>query len=175
MYDLNPLRRKSPFSRNSLFSIYKCAAFYNFYFDSIDHNLEIWYHELFPSSYISHLKDNHLQPGHEVETSVSSEINRIKITDLFSDLRERILQGFFTKLDFRKTINMCDEDYYNLTGLLCDQFEDLVSCRSSSTTSAVRSTREVTGLLITKLPSAMYHSIPATFNWDTSFSDCCFG
>lgn len=135
MHDLNPLRRKSPFSRNSLFSLYKCAAFYNFYFDSIAHNLEIWYHELFPSSYISHLKDNHLQPGHEVETSVSSEINRIKITDLF----------------------------------------DLVSCRSSSPTSAVRSTREVTGLLITKLPTGLYHSIPATFNWDTSFSDCCFG
>lgn len=137
------LRRKSPFSRNSLFSLNKCAAFYNFYFDSIAHNLEIWYHELFPSSYISHLKDNHLQPGYKVETSVSSKINRIEITDLFSDLRERILQGFFTKLDFRKTLNICDEDYYNLTGVLYDQFEDLVSCRSSSPTSAVPSTWEV--------------------------------
>lgn len=57
---------------------------------------------------------------------------------------------------------MCDEDYYNLTDLLHDQFKDLVSRRSSSPRSAVRSTREVTGLLLTKIRTGMYHSILAT-------------
>lgn len=74
-------------------------------------NLEIWYRKgnLFQSSVVFLiLKDNHLRLGHEVETSkirkVSSEIDRSEITDLFSDFRERILQSFSTKLDFRKCI-----------------------------------------------------------------------
>lgn len=43
----------------------------------------------------------------------------------------RILNGFSKKLDFRNlnTINVCNEDYYNLTGLSYDQFKDLVVFR----------------------------------------------
>lgn len=73
---------------------------------------------------ISHLKNIHLQAGNEVKTSklrkVSSVINQSEITVLLRDLRERILEGFSKKLDFRETLN-------NLIGLSYDQFEDSVS------------------------------------------------
>lgn len=73
---------------------------------------------------ISHLKNNHLQAGNEVKTSklrkVSSVINQSEITVLLRDLRERILEGFSKKLDFRETLN-------NLIGLSYDQFEDSVN------------------------------------------------
>lgn len=61
-------------------------------------------------------------------------LNAIKMksqNDLLSDMMERILQGN-CKLEFRKTVNVCSENYYNLTVLSYDQFEDLVSHFSSS-------------------------------------------
>lgn len=56
-----------------------------------------------------------------------SEINQSEITDLLGDLREMILRGLSKLLEFRETLNICDEDYYNLTALSYAQFEDVVN------------------------------------------------
>lgn len=79
---------------------------------------------------LSIVYNNNLQVGHDIDTfkhrSVSSEVNQNEITYftyLFRNISGRILQGFPKKLDFRnyKTINVCNDDYYNLMGLSCDQ------------------------------------------------------
>lgn len=49
---------------------------------------------------------------------VSSELNQNKITDKLSYMRERILQAFFKNHDFRKTINVVNEEFYNLMAFL---------------------------------------------------------
>lgn len=92
-------------------------------------------------------------------------LNAIKMksqNDLLSDMMERILQGN-CKLEFRKTVNVCSENYYNLTILSYDQFEDLVSHVSSSppfTAILIAiSTRKTTGLLLTKLRTWLFYFV----------------
>lgn len=73
-----------------------------------------------------------MRARHTVETSklrkvFFSEINQSEITDLLGDLREMILRGLSKLLEFRETLNICDEDYYNLTALSYAQFEDVVN------------------------------------------------
>lgn len=79
---------------------------------------------------LSIVYNNHLRVGHDIDTfkhrTVSSEVNQNEITYftyLFRDISGRILQGFSKKIDFRnfKTINVSNEDYYNLMGVSCDQ------------------------------------------------------
>lgn len=72
---------------------------------------------------------------------VSSEFNQNNITDKLSYMRERKLQAFFKKYDFRKTINVCNEEFYNLMGL------------SSVPPSTVQSTQEATNVSFNQ----MYH------------------
>lgn len=88
----------------------------------------------------------------------------VKLQILFSDFGKiKYCKVSLRNLILENSLNMCDEDYHNLTGLLYDHFEDLVSRRSSSPKSAVQSTWEVTGLLLTKLRKGMYHSNLATY------------
>lgn len=86
------------------------------------------------------MKDNHLRLGHEVETSklrnVSSEIDRSEI-NYSVILGKEYCKVSLRNLILENALNIYDEDYCNLTGLLYDQFEELVSRRSSSPTSAV--------------------------------------
>lgn len=104
-------------------------------------------------------------------------LNAIKMksqNDLLSDMMERILQGN-CKLEFRKTVNVCSENYYNLTVLSYDQFEDLVSHFSSSppftAIFTAISTRKTTGLLLTKLRTWLFYFV--WFYWYKGFSNCC--
>lgn len=71
------------------------------------------------------------------------------------------MQGFFKKLDFGKTINVCNEYHYNLTGLSYEQFEDLFNCLSSFPPSTVLFTRGATGLLLTQKSTRLSHSVLA--------------
>lgn len=68
-----------------------------------------------------------------------------KLTEVKLQIYSVILGKEYCKVSLRKLIlenalNMCEDYYYNLAGLLYDHFEDLVSRRSSSPTSAVQST-----------------------------------
>lgn len=72
---------------------------------------------------------------------VSSEFNQNNITDKWVIWEKKKLQAFFKKYDFRKTINVCNEEFYNLMGL------------SSVPPSTVQSTQEATNVSFNQ----MYH------------------
>lgn len=98
------------------------------------------------------------------QTSPDTNINRTATVELLQQTRDFALRNENNRLNFDNPNSMDNEDYYNLTGLTRDQFEELLSylkdvdIRASKT----RSARTCIAILLTKLRCGMSNHLLGT-------------
>lgn len=98
------------------------------------------------------------------QTNPDTNINRTATVELLQQTRDFALRNENTRLNFDNPNSMDNEDYYNLTGLTKDQFEELLSylkdvdIRASKT----RSARTCIAILLTKLRCGMSNHLLGT-------------
>lgn len=98
------------------------------------------------------------------QTNPDTNINRTATVELLQQTRDFAIRNENTRLNFDNPNSMDNEDYYNLTGLTKDQFEELLSylkdvdIRASKT----RSARTCIAILLTKLRCGMSNHLLGT-------------
>lgn len=90
----------------------------------------------------------------------NSYFNRTDLVDLLENVRLTLQKSSI--LDFDNPKSLTDEEYYNLTGLSKEQFEDLSCSATSIRQSSVRSVRTCVAILMTKLRTGLPNHILGT-------------
>jgi hypothetical protein len=101
-------------------------------------------------------------------TKDSSTLNRASILELLEQAREEVLRKeTSSRLDFNDPTSLSDSDYYNLTGLEKEQFDDLMTSVHRIKSTKSRSIRTCVAILLTKLRSGLDNQMLATlFNME---------
>lgn len=104
----------------------------------------------------SHLKGQHLLKNSLTKLEAkydNSFFNRTYLVDLLENFSLTLKKSSI--LDFDNPESLTDEEYYNLTGLSKEQFEDLACSASSIRQSSVRSVRTCVAILMTKFRTGL--------------------
>ncbi|XP_062618934.1 uncharacterized protein LOC134280537 [Saccostrea cucullata] len=98
------------------------------------------------------------------QTNPDTNINRTSIVELLQQTREFALRNESIRLNFDDAKSMDNEDYYNLTGLTKDQFDELLSYLKDVDIRATktRSVRTCIAILLTKLRCGMSNHLLGT-------------
>jgi hypothetical protein len=94
-----------------------------------------------------------------------SNVNRTTVVGVLKQTRDVAIQHMYTRLNFDDQNAFNSEDYYNLTGLTKEQFDELMTCMSytdSMRASKTRTTRTCIALLLTKLRCGLSNQLLAT-------------
>lgn len=92
----------------------------------------------------------------------SSYLNRTSILELLKQTRDEVLRRENTRLDFDDPASLSSHDYYNLTGLEKEQFDDLMNSVNNIRPTKSRSIRTCIAVLLTKLRSGLDNQMLAT-------------
>lgn len=96
-------------------------------------------------------------------TTDFSTLSKTAILELLKQAREEVLwKETSSRLDFDDPKSLSDTDYYNLTGLVKEQFDDLMNSVHNIKTTKSRSIRTCVAILLTKLRSGLDNQMLAT-------------
>lgn len=98
------------------------------------------------------------------QTSSVSNVNRTTIVGVLKQTRDVAIQNQNKRLNFDDPHGMQNEDYYNLTGVTKDQFDELMTylVETNLRSSKKRSTRTCVALLLTKLRCGLSNQLLGT-------------
>lgn len=98
------------------------------------------------------------------QTSSVSNVNRTTIVGVLKQTRDVAIQNQNKRLNFDDPHGMQNEDYYNLTGVTKDQFDELMTylVETNLRSSKNRSTRTCVALLLTKLRCGLSNQLLGT-------------
>ncbi|KAJ8308837.1 hypothetical protein KUTeg_013711 [Tegillarca granosa] len=117
----------------------------------------------------NHLSGQNIKPSVVVDASkikkVSSSLHTTEITELLNNLRIRILDSKSRKIDFDDPNGLSEDDYYRLTGLSTQQFDDLITKVIPLKSTELRSKRFASGLLLTKLRTGLLPQTLSNIMW----------
>nr|XP_022290376.1 LOW QUALITY PROTEIN: uncharacterized protein LOC111102014 [Crassostrea virginica] len=111
---------------------------------------------------------NHVDDGYfkadvwsQIKASKNSLLNRSFILDLAKRLRVMALQNS-SRIDFESSTNLSDSDYWNLTGVSKEAFNELCGSLKDVRNTPVRSTRASLGIFLFKLKSGLSNNMLST-------------